>query len=182
MKKVKSEKVKKKKPRGKERISKEGKLLFTVIHGDTDKKFYKMWQGVKYRCNNENGEGYKNYGGRGITYDPKWENFLGFKEDMYLEYLQCKLKYKGKIISIERKNVNGNYCKENCTFILKNKQSLNTRKTIYFKAISPIGTIYISNQRCQFADRHNLDRSSVTKCLKGDLNTVKGWKLCLLKK
>ena len=68
--------------------------------------FYNTWQNMKKRCNNSNIEAYKWYGERGITYDSKWETFNGFYEDMFDTWEEG--------LTIERKDVNGNYNKINC--------------------------------------------------------------------
>ena len=96
-------------------------------HGMKYTKFYKTWQHLKERCNNPNNNDYKYYGGRGIKYNPKWNDFLKFKEDMYFKYLYAKKQLKIKKLSIERINVNGNYYKENCCFIELKDQSKNRR-------------------------------------------------------
>ena len=78
-------------------------------HGLTDSKEYKIWCGMKRRCYNKNERSYKNYGARGITVCKEWiDSFENFLFDM------------GKCpdgFSIERKDVNGQYCKENCVWI-----------------------------------------------------------------
>ena len=104
------------------------------VHGNNLRKsgrskLYNIWRGMKERCSNKNSYGYKNYGGRGITYDLKWETFLGFKENMYFKYIYYKRKYgKNCKLSIERMNVNGNYCFENCIFIPLRDQWINRRE------------------------------------------------------
>lgn len=97
-------------------------------------RFYKIWDGIKYRCTNPNDRNYHNYGGRGITYDPKWEKFEGFYEDMYESYCKAVIE-KGNgdetLISIDRKDVNGNYCKENCQWTTNYYQQNNRRNNHY---------------------------------------------------
>jgi len=104
----------------------------SLKHGFRGTKFYNCWRSIKKRCNNKNRKDYKYWGGRGITYDSKWEDFLGFKEDMYFKYIYAKKKYKDSIypLSIERENVNGNYNFKNCIFIPMNQQQRNQRKQI----------------------------------------------------
>jgi len=84
--------------------------------------FYNTWQNMKKRCNNSNIEAYKWYGERGITYDSKWETFNGFYEDMFDTWEEG--------LTIERKDVNGNYNKINCKWIPMKEQAYNRRSNI----------------------------------------------------
>lgn len=43
---------------------------------------YNTWKAMRERCNNANHEHYKYYGGRGVTYDPRWDDFRNFLSDM----------------------------------------------------------------------------------------------------
>src|ERR1019366_2353707 len=40
---------------------------------------YQSWKAMKARCNNSH---IKSHGGRGIRYDPRWEEFPAFLKDM----------------------------------------------------------------------------------------------------
>lgn len=97
-------------------------------HGQRYTKFYRIWVQIKRRCNNKNAHDYKYYGGRGIVHDPKWNDFKNFKKDMFFKWCYAKHKYHDEnVLSIERRNVNGNYCFENCEFIPINEQWKNRR-------------------------------------------------------
>lgn len=37
-------------------------------------RLYKIWQGIRQRCNNPNDKDYQNYGGRGIKVCEEWNN------------------------------------------------------------------------------------------------------------
>lgn len=74
------------------------------------------------RCLNPESSHWENYGGRGITVCERWRDWEMFKEDMMASY--------EKGLSIERIDVNGNYCSENCKWIPKVEQALNKRDTI----------------------------------------------------
>lgn len=89
-------------------------------HGLRYTKLYRVWAGVRDRCTNPNAPAFKDYGGRGITIDPKWLTYVGFYEDMgdtYQEGLQ-----------IERIDNNKGYCKENCKWDTRINQARNTRR------------------------------------------------------
>ena len=88
-------------------------------------KIYKCWQHIKERCDNKNDKAYKNYGWRWIKYPDKWKKFIWFYEDMKDWYSDW--------LTIERINVDGNYSKENCCWITKQKQSENKRNTVYLE-------------------------------------------------
>lgn len=90
-------------------------------HGLSRSRMYGIWDGMKYRCENPKASGYEHYGGRGITYDPRWKDFEAFYEDMkdgYEEHL-----------TIERIDVNGNYERSNCTWITMLDQQKNKRSS-----------------------------------------------------
>ncbi len=53
----------------------------------------------------------------------EWLNFEAFKNDMYPIYKPG--------LTIERVDVNGNYCKENCTWITRGEQVRNRRCSIW---------------------------------------------------
>jgi len=101
-----------------------------LVHGDSRKgvkrkRLYTTWANMKYRCNNKNSDFYYCYGERGIKVCDEWANsYVLFKkwalENSYNDSL-----------SIERKDVNGNYSPDNCCFIPVNNQAFNKRSTRY---------------------------------------------------
>lgn len=99
--------------------------MFKTTHNESRTRFYLIWYEVKRRCRNKNTIGYKRYGGRGITYDPKWETFEGFAEDMREGYADN--------LSIDRIDNNKGYSKENCKWSTKKEQAMNRNTTVIFK-------------------------------------------------
>lgn len=98
--------------------------MSNVKHGMWGTRTYTSWYNMKQRCTDKNNRAYKWYGARGITYDPRWENFENFYADMG----RCPPDF-----TIERKDNNGNYNKENCVWLLKTEQNKNQRPKIGHK-------------------------------------------------
>ena len=49
-----------------------------ATHNLSKSQEYKSWSAMKRRCNNLNQKCYDRYGGRGITYDTRWNKFENF--------------------------------------------------------------------------------------------------------
>jgi len=43
-----------------------------TLHGMYSAPVYSVWRAMLQRCNNKKNQGYKNYGGRGVTVCPEW--------------------------------------------------------------------------------------------------------------
>lgn len=82
-------------------------------------KTYHVWVKMRQRCNNANAGDYKWYGGRGIKVCERWNDYALFLEDMG---------EKPEGYSIDRVDVNGNYCPSNCKWIPKKEQAKNNQK------------------------------------------------------
>lgn len=99
---------------------------FTASNADkNDKRLYIIWQGMNRRCNDAKFKGYRQYGGRGITVCNEWKyDFLAFRE------WALKNGYE-ETLTIDRKNVNGNYEPSNCRWITWQEQADNRQNTIW---------------------------------------------------
>ena len=51
-------------------------------HGMSRTPEYRAWCSMRQRCENSGHPDYPAYGGRGITVDPRWDDFLTFLADM----------------------------------------------------------------------------------------------------
>lgn len=83
---------------------------------------YKTWLSMRNRCNNENNERYKDYGGRGIKICDRWDDFENFYYDMG--------KKPSPEHSIERIHNNKGYNPDNCVWADAKTQNRNTRTRI----------------------------------------------------
>jgi hypothetical protein len=88
-------------------------------HYMTETRPWKTWKGMLDRIENPNTASFKHYGARGITVDPRWQNFKNFWADMQDGYADD--------LTIERNDVNGNYCKANCRWATNMEQQANKR-------------------------------------------------------
>lgn len=119
---------------------------FRGSHQLSHTRLYKAHKDMIERCYKEYSSHYDNYGGRGIKickewYDPNktWaqrrkEGNLEFQEFAKWSYEhgyydQPKDTPRNDLLSIERKDPNGDYCPENCSWITMYEQAANKRRT-----------------------------------------------------
>lgn len=128
----------------------------TLKHGYRKTRLYSIYNSMKQRCNNPNASGYKNYGGRGIMVCAEWNKPDGLKD--FAEWALSN-GYTDSL-SLERKDVNGNYEPDNCCWIPKNQQAKNTRRTV--RVIFNGSTMIMSD----FAKLIKVDHRVVSRALK----------------
>lgn len=119
-------------------------------HGLRKTRLYNTWANMKQRCNNPNNKSYEYYGGRGIIICKEWCDFINF-------YNWAINNGYADNLSIDRIDVNGNYCPENCRFVDSTTQSNNMRSNIKIKINDEILTL---SQVCK---KYNLTYFTETK-------------------
>ena len=96
------------------------------LNGLSNTKIYRKYRSMLERCNNEKHKSYMDYGGRGIKVCDEWSGKLGFLN--FYDWANANGYKDG--MTIERKDVNGNYCPENCCFITNEEQQRNKRNNV----------------------------------------------------
>lgn len=76
-------------------------------HGASTSRLYKIWNGMRQRCENKNNPRYHDYGERGINVCDEWDTFENF-QDWALHH-----GYRDDL-TIDRKNNDHGYSPENC--------------------------------------------------------------------
>lgn len=93
-----------------------------LIHGQTigkNSRTYRIWANMVSRCTNPKFDSFPWYGGRGISVCQEWRTFSTFLNDMGIA---------PEGLTIDRINVNGNYCKQNCRWATWLEQASNKQK------------------------------------------------------
>lgn len=89
-----------------------------TTHGKFGTQIYRVWSNMLTRCTNPNHTQYKDYGGRGIKPCEEWLKFENFYADM------------GEIppgMTLERRENDKGYSKNNCVWATQQQQSVNRR-------------------------------------------------------
>lgn len=85
-------------------------------------RLYQIWLNMRRRCNNPSDQAFPNYGGRGITVCPEWDNsYLAFRD-------WALANGYAKNLTIDRKNNNGHYTPCNCRWATYAEQNRNYRR------------------------------------------------------
>ena len=136
-------------------------------HGCSKERLYRVWTDILNRCYDERKKGYKSYGGRGIAVCDEWRNsYKAFRSWAYANgYDPAK---SGKECSLERVDVDGDYCPANCKWITMKEQAWNKRdtfwveyhgKSITLREASEIGGVYQETIRCRIASGWSVERA-----------------------
>lgn len=85
------------------------------------KSTYRSWIAARNRCNNPSHHAYDRYGGRGIKFCERWDDFMLFLKDMG---------ERPDGMSLDRIDNDGNYEPGNCRWATRGQQGSNKRNNV----------------------------------------------------
>lgn len=111
----------------------------STTHGDSKKdskyhRLYKIWTGMKTRCYNSHTKQYKYYGKNGIKLCDDWLAYSNFKQ------WSIENGYNDSL-TIDRIDINGNYCPENCRWATKKEQANNKSTSVFLTVCGKTKTV-----------------------------------------
>lgn len=108
-----------------------------TVHGKykniMNKRLYEVWQSMRRRCNDNKYPKYQNYGGRGIKICEEWNDLSYGYGNFYNWSIENGYDFNAKKLecTLDRIDVNGDYCPENCRWISNIEQQHNKRNNVY---------------------------------------------------
>lgn len=88
-----------------------------TTHGISNSPTWLSWSAMWQRCTNSKRDGWKYYGGKGVTIDKRWKSFENFLSDMGI---------RPESKELGRRHSAGPYCKNNCVW-QTHEENMNNR-------------------------------------------------------
>jgi hypothetical protein len=127
-------------------------------HNKSKTRIYDIWVGINQRIKNKNNKRYRQYGGRGIVVCEEWDSE---NENGFINFYNWSMEngYDEKL-TIDRRDVNGNYEPYNCRWSDRETQMNNTTKNNYIEINGEIKTV------SQWAKEYNIPTSTLSLRIK----------------
>ena len=118
-------------------------------HGDANSRLYEIWCGIAKRCNDINSKSYSNYGGRGIKRCDEWNDYNAFRQWAMNNGYSDNL-------TLDRIDVNGDYCPQNCRWVDMKTQCRNKRNNhnVTYKGITKSVAEWAESIGCGYNTLH----------------------------
>lgn len=99
---------------------------------------YRSWKMMRVRCGWAGSKDALNYSKRGIFVCERWDDFRNFLEDMG---------ERPPDMTLERRDNNGPYCKENCEWATRQTQNRNSRNC---RPVTVDGKVMLFEAACKY--------------------------------
>lgn len=100
---------------------------------------YRAWQALRNRCLNPKAVDWSYYGGRGITVSKRWNRYENFLVDMG--------RRPGPLYTLDRRNGDGPYSKQNCRWATRAEQAQNRKYAwVKFKTARKVRKLYATGK------------------------------------
>lgn len=131
-------------------------------------RLYTIWSNMKTRCTNPNVRSYADYGAKGINVCDEWQDFQNFANWARTNG------YKDNL-TIERKNIDGNYCPENCEWITSSENSKRAHQRNGWARNLDTNEYFEFECAKDFAKEHNLSHKCISLVIRGINKQHKNW-------
>ncbi len=131
-----------------------------TTHGFSYHPLVTAYYAMKARCEKKHHASYKDYGGRGITVCKEWKD----SKIMFVNW--CLSNGYAEGLTIDRRDNNKGYSPENCRFVSRKEQTLNTRRNIKI-------TIDEASEIAEFHSNSNATWKEISKHINIALSTLK---------
>jgi hypothetical protein len=137
-----------------------GETHTNYVHGLESHPLYHTWRNMMQRCYRQGTVDFERYGARGITVDERWHSVKNFVSDM---------SPKPAGMTLERRDNNAPYSRDNCYWDDRKQQARNRRTTkLDPKKVEQIRAIRLAGNKLQdIADAYDVHRSTIKKVLSG---------------
>jgi thymidylate synthase len=147
----------------------------TCLNKD-NRRLRSLWNNIISRCYNLEDKDYPAYGGCGTYVSNDWLVFSNFEKE-YPLIAKHELKEENPSeYTLDKDFLGGNcYSLKNCIFLSKKDQSKYRKKHYIYEGVDPNGRIYQFSNALEFAGKHNLDSTSISRVTNGEHKQHKGW-------